>query len=389
MTTRPRAAIFGAGAIGRGLVGWLFGRAGWRIVFVDISPDLVDLLNRRGSYRVIPAGRSERAIDLITGVQAVNGADTARAAAVAASSHLVCTAVGPGALRHLAPTLAAALARKDCRIGNVIACENSDPNTGLLRSHVVSVASGPPRGVGFPETLVDRVAPGGDPGGLDVEVESRFEFKVAADGWRGEPPEVAGLELVDDLAIHRSRKLWLVNGLHAAAAFLGSHAGHDTIAEAVSDLSIRAQLEEMVETMAAVLRSESRRWDSRQLAAYGHSNLERFASPALVDPIRRVARHPLRKLGPGERLVGPARRAARLGLPAGALCDAIAAGLTLTDRQIPGVPELIGVSGAEGWRSVVGLTDPDERLIGMLQDRVERSSSVTRPMMGADAQRPG
>ena len=367
--TGRRVAVFGAGNIGRGLLGWLFGRAGWQVVFVDVAPGLVDLLNRRGAYRVIMVGNGDRSTDLIEGVSGVDGTDIDRAASATAPAELVCTAVGAGILDRVAPAIAAALSRGDSRIRNVLACENADPNTALLRRHVESRIGGVP-GVGFPETLVDRMVPGSAGDDLSVEVESRFEFKVAADAWVGRDPGVAGLELVENLGMHRRRKLWLVNGLHAASAFLGLQRGHETIAQAVSDPCIRAHLEEMLESMAAVLSSESGEWNAGELAEYGRSNLRRFAGTALVDPVRRVARNPLLKLGSDERLVGPARQAARRGLPVGAMCDAIVAGLSLRDDRVEGVDDLLRALDAAGWEPVVGL-DPSEHLANVLRVRMD------------------
>ena len=368
--TERRVTVFGAGNIGRGLIGWLFGRAGWEVVFVDISRELVDLLNREGAYRVVDVGRGGRSTELIGPVSAVHGADTDRAAQATASADLVCTAVGAGALEKVAPVIAAAAGRRDSRVRNVLACENSDPNSALLRDHVSRVSGHAPAGVGFPETLVDRLVPGSVGGGLAVEVESQFDFKIAKNAWVGEPPELEGFELVPDLLLHRKKKLWLVNGLHAAAAFLGIKAGHHSIAEAVSDPAIRERLDQIVESMAGALAPEFGHPDGDQLATYGRSNLERFVDSSLVDPVRRVARHPLRKLGPDERLVGPARQAARMGLPTGALCDAIVAGLSLDDAGVAGVDELLYAVATRGWQSVVELDPEDGPLLGMLGARL-------------------
>lgn len=368
--TGRRVTVFGAGNIGRGLIGWLFGRAGWEVVFVDISAELVDLLNREGAYRVVEVGQGGRSTDTIGRVSAVSGTDTDRAMRATASADVVCTAVGAEALGKVAPVIAAALRSDGSRVGNVLACENSDPNTALLQNHMSSRSSAIPAGVGFPETMVDRLVPGSTGEGLAVEVESRFDFKIAEEGWVGEPPGVEGFELVPDLVLHRKKKLWLVNGLHAAAAFLGLQAGHDSIAEAVSDPPIRTRLEEMVQTMAGVLAAEFGDSSGATLAGYGRSNLDRFAGGALTDPVRRVARHPLRKLGSGERLVGPAREAARMGLPTGALCDAIAAGLSLDDSGVAGIDELLGALDRGGWQSVVGLDPEDRLLLRMLEERM-------------------
>jgi len=175
---------------------------------------------------------------------------------------------------------------------------------------------------------------------------------------------------VSDLVLHRKKKLWLVNGLHAAAAFLGLRAGHDSIAEAVSDPAIRNRLEEIVQTMAGVLAAEFGHRSGAELVGYGRSNLDRFAVGALMDPVRRVARHPLRKLGPDERLVGAAREAALMGLPTGALCDAIAAGLSLDDPGVPGIDDLRDALAGGGWRSVVGLDPEDGVLRSMIEERM-------------------
>lgn len=370
--TGRQVTVFGAGNIGRGLVGWLFGRAGWEVVFVDIFPELVDRLNSEGSYRVVEVGQGGRSTETIGRVSAVSGTDTARAVRATASADVVCTAVGVGALGKVAPVIAAALVQDRSRVGNVLACENADPNTALLRDQMSRGARPIPAGVGFPETMVDRLVPGSTGEGLTVEVESLFDFKIAEEGWVGGAPGVEGFELVPDLVLHRKKKLWLVNGLHAAAAFLGLRAGHDSIAEAVSDPAIRDHLEEVVQTMAGVLAAEFGHGSGAALVAYGRSNLDRFAGGALTDPVRRVARHPLRKLGPDERLVGPAREAARMAFPTGALCDAIAAGLSLDDSGVPGIDDLLDALAARGWQSVVGLDTADGPLLRMIEERLGR-----------------
>jgi len=368
-------AIFGAGNIGRGLIGWLFGKSGWEVVFVDISSDLVEALNRQGSYPVTEVGRETTTV-IIPNVSAVNPiSDPGPAVQAVASADLICTAVGTEGLEKVAPVIASALAHPGCRVRNVLACENADPNTGLLQAHVSKALGYLPEDVGFPETLVDRLIPGPAEGsGLAVQVESRFDFKIALEDWSGEPPRVEGFELVANLELHRQKKLWLVNGLHAAAAFLGLQAGHDTIAQAVSDPEIRPKLEEIVETMAEVLAERLGEPDRSGLVGYGRSNLDRFGSSALVDPVRRVARHPLRKLGPEERLLGPAREAARRDLPIDALCDAIVAGLTLQDEGVPGLGELREALDSRGWKSVVGLGTEDDPLLSALDKQIRNSS---------------
>ena len=47
MRTPPLIVHFGAGNIGRSLVGTLFSRAGYEILFVDAAPDIVVALRQR------------------------------------------------------------------------------------------------------------------------------------------------------------------------------------------------------------------------------------------------------------------------------------------------------------------------------------------------------
>ena len=68
--------------------------------------------------------------------------------------------------------------------------------------------------------------------------------------------------------------------------------------------------------------------------------------------------------------MGPAREAARKGLPTGALCDAIAAGLSLDDAGVPGIDELRDAVADGGWPFVVGLGPEDGLLRSMLEERI-------------------
>lgn len=53
---KPLAAHFGAGNVGRGLLGILLSQSGFDVVFVDVVEPLVDLLNNRERYTVLLVG---------------------------------------------------------------------------------------------------------------------------------------------------------------------------------------------------------------------------------------------------------------------------------------------------------------------------------------------
>jgi hypothetical protein len=96
---------FGAGNIGRSFIGQLFARAGYEVVFVDVMPEVVALLNERRRYRVKVKDTPPGTI-WVENVRAVNGRDRDRVAEELATADIAGTAVGPAALQHLFPVIA-------------------------------------------------------------------------------------------------------------------------------------------------------------------------------------------------------------------------------------------------------------------------------------------
>ena len=70
-TQQPTIVILGAGRIGRGFVADLFAAAGYRLVLVDQSAELVAALRAAGRYTVVCAENAERRHDhVIAGYEA-------------------------------------------------------------------------------------------------------------------------------------------------------------------------------------------------------------------------------------------------------------------------------------------------------------------------------
>jgi len=351
-----RAVQFGAGNIGRGLVGYVLRRSDYEVTFVDVVDDLVRQLNMLGHYpvRILTAG-GER-LETIDGVRALHSADVGAVERAVADAGVVTTAVGPGVLAAVADPIRGGLRRHPPGAVNVIACENLAGNSTRLRALVESdgVWTVPPW-AGFPDCVVDRIVTGSaDPKTpLAVTVEESFEFLVARRAWVGEPPRIEGLALVDDLEPYRVRKLWLVNGLHAAVAYLGHRRGYRFIDEAMRDRDVRRVVEGAAAEASEALRHRYPVFTSGDLAGYTRRSLDRFGNAALRDPIARVARDPLRKLGGDERLCGPARTAVDAGLPARHLAATIAAALRYRAPDDPSAVQLAGQVEREGWRPVL------------------------------------
>jgi mannitol-1-phosphate 5-dehydrogenase len=81
--------------------------------------------------------------------------------------------------------------------------------------------------------------------------------------------------------------------------------------------------------------------------------LLRFANRALADPVSRLARDPLRKLAPGDRLVGAARLVERHGIRPEGLSWGIAAALAYENPDDTHAMELQARLAREGLTGIL------------------------------------
>lgn len=300
---------FGAGSIGRGFMGHLFWEAGLETVFVDVALELIAALNGRRSYPLRLVGPDRHETLEIGPVRAVDGRNSAAVAEVLGEASLACTAVGVGALTKIAPALAAGLCLRDSQPPlNVLLCENQLRCSHLLRSLLEPLVPEAVRRCGLVETVVSRMVPilpdeerRRDP--LLVIAEDYARLPVDRRGFTGRLPSIPGLQPVDDLLPWVERKLFCHNLGHAAAAYLGYERGHATIDRAMSDPEVAAVVEgAMAESGDALCRKHG--FDEAELRAQNKDLLRRFRNPLLGDTVVRVAREPLRKLRPEDRLIG-------------------------------------------------------------------------------------
>ena len=96
---------FGAGNIGRGFLAQLFTESGYEVVFVDINPELIYLLNKAKSYVICIMDESPKEVQ-IKNIRAINGEDTALVTKEIIDAELMATSVGPNALKTVAPLIA-------------------------------------------------------------------------------------------------------------------------------------------------------------------------------------------------------------------------------------------------------------------------------------------
>lgn len=340
-----KAVHFGAGNIGRGFVGELLHESGYEVVFADVADALIDALDAAESYRVTEIGAGGTTT-VVTGFQAINSrTEESRLIDEISTADIVTTAVGPRILPFVAPVIARGIERRietaapGSRLA-VFACENAINATSTLEAAVRAAlpevdAARVDAVAAFANTAIDRIVPAQAPdAGLDVVLEPFYEWVIDRTPFGGEPPHIAGVHWVDDLAPFIERKLFTVNTAHATAAYHGFARGIHSITDAITDPAIRAEVQAAVAETRGLLVAKFGLDDAEQ-AAYGEKILARLSNPELPDTVERVGRGPQRKLSRNERFVGPAAQLAERGLPRAALLRGIAAALRFDVREDP------------------------------------------------------
>lgn len=325
MTGMPTLVQFGAGNIGRGFIAPTFAAAGWRIVFVEVSPVLLGLLRERAGYRVRIVGTDGESVHHVSGVRVVDGRDLTAVAEVLATCDLAATAVGLGVLTRIGAVIAAGLARRAVPL-DVLVCENGARAHEQLRAAVLAADPSQATLLGCVRTSIGRMIPppavGEDP--LDIRVEPYATLPVERSAFRGSVPAVPHLVAVDDFDLVLAQKLYLHNLTHACLAYGGHLRGHADIPACMQDAGLVSRVRAAGAAVAEALGRRHGAHAREQSQDILDDLLERYRNRALADPVARVARDPWRKLAVDDRLVGAARLCREQGVVITPITTAIA-----------------------------------------------------------------
>ncbi|MFW5867031.1 MAG: mannitol-1-phosphate 5-dehydrogenase [Armatimonadota bacterium] len=332
-----KLVMIGAGNIGRSFVGQIFSRAGYEVVFVDVSQEIVDALNERGKYTVEIKDREPREI-VVENVRGIDGRDTRAVAKELATCRVAATAVGPAALPYIYPNLAAGLVRRrEAGRGplDVIICENMRNAAEAMYN---GVSENLPRDfpvremLGAVETSIGKMVPI-----MDEEIREEDPLLVYAEayntlicdakGFLNPIPDVPQLAPRENMKAYVDRKLFVHNLGHALCAYFAHLEAPDLVYtwEAVQHPSVGpATRAGMMESARALIAAYPDEFDEENQREHVDDLLRRFENKALGDTIYRVGRDVRRKLGRDDRVVGALRFDARwdTDAPYTALCAA-------------------------------------------------------------------
>lgn len=340
-----KAIQFGGGNIGRGFVAEFLHEAGYEVVIVDVMDNLIDSLQKAGSYQVTEVSENGENTRTVSNFRAINSkTNESDVVNEIATADIVTCAVGPRILKFIAPVIAKGIdARTESKPLAVIACENAIGATDTLHGFIKentdpSRVSSLHERAQFANSAIDRIVPNQpENNGLNVRIEKFYEWVVEKGpfGSVGHP-DISAIHWVDNLEPYIERKLYTVNTGHATTAYYGYLNGKKTIVEALEDQKIRDTVRRVLDETASLIVSKHNIPEQEQ-KKYVETIIKRISNPYLKDQVERVGRAPVRKLSRKERFIGPASQLAERGQKFDALLGSVEMALRFQD--VPGDEE--------------------------------------------------
>lgn len=337
---------YGAGNIGRGFIGALFSQAGYAVQFIDVDPQVLQLLNKDRCYPVCIVDNDLREEIMVKNVSAVDGKDMQKAAEAIAQADLMATAVGVNILPRILPVILAGLRLRwqqgNFQPFNIIICENLLDADKYMHELLVAQMQEQEiqlfeKTVGLVEASIGRMVPvsseeikRGNP--LRIWVERYCQLPVDKDAFKGELPALQELHPFAPFSYYIRRKLFVHNMGHALTAYLGNIAGFSYIWQAIQLPEIKILAERAMQESALAL-SKEYNMELETIQEHITDLLLRFQNKALGDTIARVGRDTRRKLDARDRFAGAVALCEAQGILPVYICVGIAAGLHFSGEQ--------------------------------------------------------
>ena len=340
--------IFGAGKIGRSFVGQLFGKAGYKVVFVDMDDRIVRELNRHRQYPVIIKGPESEEILVIKNVSAIHAKERDAVRSAIGKTDIMAVSVGKTALPAIASVVAGGLMEREKhsqgRILDIILAENMRSAANFFREKLRQAL--PPSyplddRVGLVETSIGKMVPimtsrdlQEDP--LQVFAEPYNTLILDRKGFKGEIPHIKELALKENMKAWVDRKAFIHNLGHATAAYNGylKYPGATFMYEVLADPGVYRFTHDVMQEAAQVLETTyPDEFSMADLSDHIDDLLTRFQNRNLGDTVFRVGHDLHRKLGKDDRFMGIIRMAMRANKPYDMILEVMTMGVLFRTKD--------------------------------------------------------
>lgn len=294
---------FGAGNIGRGLIGQLSQLNDLKLVFVDLNKDLIDQINSKKQY-TIRSLQSDQNVVITNCSGLVLGVDNDKIIEMISQAGMITTSIGSQNLSRLVELIQKGLKLRSNLDKISLACfENAYKASQNLYEEIVKDDYLIKDKLTYINVVVDRLVPTQKDPTLDLIVEDFFsvwyvkEFRDSTWLFNKKTGEI--LTNYDN---YFYQKFYGVNGLHFSVALLGWKHKKLYINEVLDDRLLKYTIAHLVEELSLGI-SKYLDLDLNETKVYLEKNIERFSNKYLTDQIERVCRNISQKLGKNERFL--------------------------------------------------------------------------------------
>ena len=213
---------------------------------------------------------------------------------------------------------------------NVIPCENAFYcgvmlknellKTGLLTEEELEKIAG------IPSTAVDRMVFAAERDGRDgIDVGNTYELVIEKNQLVDPDAQpIKGAEYTGNLDKYLERKLCVVNGGHTMSAYIARLMGYDIIQDYFK-VPENTKLTRDIMLQAGAFIEKKHGFAHEEMADYIDATIGRWSTPGVKDTIERIAKAPIRKLDPEDRMVKSAIECEKYGLANDLILKGIAA----------------------------------------------------------------
>lgn len=379
-----KAIVLGAGRIGRGFVTQILKHNDIEVVHFDNSQTLVELMNKEKTYAIHVMGYPELNMR-VEDVRAYHISDIDALAKEWHDADYLFTAVGGANLSDLGIVLAQAFANTDAyKISNIITCENwVDPAADVYKAILEHLDESQKNVfnhyVGVSEAAILTTGAGAPEGEevqnpVDTWVQNFLYLPIDREHIKGALHSLKHVEYEENFADFLKQKLYTNNTSVATIAYLGYLKGYKYVADAANDREIEPILDAAYDEINQALIKGLAINDVKQYA-FAKRAKEKYQDRNIIDLITRIARDPIRKLRPEDRLLGPSRIALSVAVTPIAIAMALIAALYYD------YPEDEGAVAVSDYRKQHGIIQAlryysdlqeDDALIPVLKEASER-----------------
>jgi mannitol-1-phosphate/altronate dehydrogenase len=304
---KKKILIYGAGAIGRGFLPWIFDSNYYDFYFVETNQDLILQFNKNISYTTYKIDKKnylkkkifpKKIFKINEEIDCINNFD------------LIITCVGTRQVKKLV--------RNISFFKKTVVCLENDPQVveylkkETYKNNIF---------FGIPDVISSNSA--------SKKILTDNKLNLITEKGTCYFDERVKLENTDiefinakEMRIQWLAKLYIHNSTHCIAAYLGNLIKKKYIHEVMQNILIKKIVKMSIEELSLMLIKKFK-LNKNFVKSYALKELKRFSNKLLFDPVVRVSREPFRKLQPNERLIG----AANLCLSVGVIPKAISIGI--------------------------------------------------------------